>query len=128
MEATVGSTNKYESGQSGVLGLGPYTANDGKFEDFNFMKAIKDKKIIDHNVVSYNISFPKTGEMWKDESYIYLGQISDLVTMQSNFINSTDNEAFKPKLTDAFMFDSGNLKGKMRKFGPTFVKKAVFDL
>jgi len=49
---------KYKSSQTGVIGLGPYTANAPKEKDLNFMKTIVDRKIIQHNVVSFNITFP----------------------------------------------------------------------
>ena len=83
IEDTIDTDYKYKSNQSGVIGLGPYTANiegnKGVNDDINFMKGLVDKKIIDSNIVSFNISFPKTFEEWEKDSYIYLGQISDKI-------------------------------------------------
>ena len=125
-------TMKLKSKETGVVGLGPYTENGGKFKEQNFMQALVDQKIIDHNIVSFNITFPKTTDTTGSTagSYIYLGQISPKVSQYTTFLNSTDSNSFRPLLNHAFFqFGSQHADWALQEsFGPTFSRSAIFDL
>jgi len=115
---------------SGVIGLGPYTANAERDKSLNYMQSLVDKKIIQHNVVSFNMTFPeirKGTASSKDKSYLYLGQISDSVAQNTTFVNSTSKNAFSPKLTDAFI-EYGRDAVNMKTFGDYFLRTAAFDM
>ena len=72
------------------------------------------------------VNFPKTSDEFENDSFVLLGKISSEIEKNTTFLNSTDNNSFKPKMTEAFMTYGKN--DKMDTFGEYFLRSAIFDV
>ena len=84
----------YNSKQSGFIGLGPASADEGKNAPYNFLKKLRQAAQINQDIVSYNIK-------WNNniDSYIQIGAVSKYITDRTRYISAESFEHFGLTIT-----------------------------
>ena len=112
----------YQSNQSGILGLGPFTTDDGDERDDSITYELKRHELISKTIVTYNITFNPNAVLGS-QSYIQIGDLSDQVTRDLTWVTTAGWDYFKSPVSLTFLKTSA---GKILPFAE-FNTTAIFD-
>jgi len=119
------TTHQYSSGESGYLGLGPYTTDNDNEKEDSFLYQLKKNSQITKNIATYNITFNANAPEGS-QSYVQLGDISRELAHGVDWITTNGWNYWKSPVTISYFRTSPDKGNKMYPF-TEFQANAIFD-